>query len=115
MKIFVYGRFDQSSDSDTIYILSLPAFRWTKTNFKNYPRRVSMKCNSAGNNQAICVGGHNPELSVPWNATDEWLQGIGVIDMTNLVLTDSYNASAPPYIAPKSVRTIYANRSVHIA
>ncbi|KAH8624470.1 hypothetical protein IG631_21209 [Alternaria alternata] len=82
---------------------------WTKTNFKNYPRRVSMKCNSAGNNQAICVGGHNPELSVPWNATDEWLQGIGVIDMTNLVLTDSYNASAPPYIAPKSVRTIYAN------
>jgi len=69
-----------------------------------------MQCSSAGNNQAICIGGHNPESSAPWNLTDEWSQGIGVIDMTNVVLTDSYNASAPPYTAPESVKGVYANK-----
>jgi hypothetical protein len=115
MKRFAYGHFNQSSESDTIYILSLPAFRWTKTSFTNYPRRVGMQCQSAGNNQAICTGGANPESVPLWNSTDEWSQGLGVLDTTNLVLKDSYDASASPYAAPELVRRIYENKSVQIA
>jgi hypothetical protein len=66
-----------------------------------------MQCQSAGNSQAVCIGGQNPESNAPWNITDEWEQGIGVIDMTNLVLKDNYDASAPPYTAPEPVRTAY--------
>jgi len=115
MNRFAYGRFDQSSEVDTIYVLSLPACRWIKTTFTNYPRRVNMQCHSSINNQAICTGGHNPESTAPWNMTDEWSQGIGVFDMNKLVLKDRYDASAPPYTASELVRRSYENPLVLLA
>ncbi|KAF2823218.1 hypothetical protein CC86DRAFT_372249 [Ophiobolus disseminans] len=109
-EIFIWGRFDKTSKSDTIYVLSLPSFTWTKTSFQSYPRRKQMQCQSAGNNQAICIGGLLPESPIPSNTTDEWIQGVGVVDMTALVLKDGYDALAPPYTAPEVVKRANKNK-----
>jgi hypothetical protein len=70
-----------------------------------------MKCSSANNNQAICVGGMDPELSDQYQIKDEWHGNlsVGVIDMQGLFLKSNYNASAAPYTAPGIVRRAYDN------
>jgi hypothetical protein len=69
---------------------------------------VGTKCQAARNNQAICIGGVNPEAPVPlWNNTDEWAQGVNVLDMNKLVWKDRYEANAAAYAAPEIVRREY--------
>jgi len=68
-----------------------------------------MKCSSTNNNQAVCIGGLDPESLLPYNMTDEWSQSVGVIDMTALTLKSSYDADAPPYTAPDIVGRAYDN------
>ncbi|KAF2870811.1 hypothetical protein BDV95DRAFT_607937 [Massariosphaeria phaeospora] len=94
-----------------------PSFTWTKTRFQNYPRRVKMQCSSAKNNQAICTSGYDPDSDprAPWNNTDEWSQGVGVLDMTTVTLKDRYEGSTPPYTAPDIVRRAIENKQqVHL-
>ena len=100
--------------SDEMFILSLPAFVWFKVNYTPTDPRIFHTCHVVGNRQLISVGGLNPSLpnvSVAWNNTDPYAEGLKVFDMTTLQWTQYYNASAAPYVPSDPVMAHYESKS----
>jgi hypothetical protein len=105
---FFYG-YDYTSKTVTMYILSLPLFRWFKKSLPNYPRRKWMKGSSANNNQAIFSGGLDPLSTAPFNMTDEWDNNLAIMNLTDFTFKFDYDSNAPAYTAPDIVRRAYEN------
>ena len=98
----VFG--SQASNSDQVYILSLPSFRWFRANYTSAYSRGGHTCHVT-KSQMIMIGGEDPThcsrflgdgdaIDAP---ADPWLQGIGVFDMNALRFKDSYQADARAY------------------
>lgn len=108
----------QNKDSDEVYVLSLPAFRWFRANYTSVSPRAGHTCHPAGNNQLILIGGSNPTQFVTntmeaWNGTaDPWPQGIGVFDMNALAWKDSYQSHAAKYTPADVIKQHYNLRYV---
>jgi hypothetical protein len=73
-----------------------------------------------GNRQLLTIGGTDPAEQerialVAENATDTFSQGLGIFDITDMVWSNHYNASAAPYESPKIVAEHYRtnNRYPH--
>ncbi|MCJ1268773.1 hypothetical protein MMC22_008661 [Lobaria immixta] len=106
----------QAANSDQVYILSLPSFRWFRANYTSAHSRGGHTCHIK-NSQMIMIGGQDPTHSVNWLGdadgpkdlfADPWLQGIGVFDMKALRFQDSYQAKARAYETPDFIKTYYS-------
>ncbi|MCJ1461497.1 hypothetical protein MMC07_000094 [Pseudocyphellaria aurata] len=98
-----------SSNSDQVYVLSLPSFRWFRANYTSASSRAGHTCHIT-NNQLIMIGGGDP---THWDAddfnasADPWASGIGVFDLKALRFKDSYQAKANAYETPDFIRKHY--------
>ena len=94
----------QASNSDQMYILSLPSFRWFLGANTSIDSRSFHTCHATNSSQMIMIGGTDPTYL---KKKDPWPQGIGVFDMTALKFKDSYEAKAGPYKTPDVVKRYY--------
>lgn len=122
-EIFLHGGqihdSDNQTDSQSVYILSLPAFVWMKANTTvptSNDARWAHSCNIAGGRHMLSVGGLNPELnstldeegtSEQFNTTDPYRLGIKVLDLTSLVWTHELDPTAAAYQAPEQIKQYY--------
>ncbi|MCJ1239231.1 hypothetical protein MMC14_007225 [Varicellaria rhodocarpa] len=113
----LYGGLGQaSSDSDQVYVLSLPAFHWLRANYTSTYPRAGHTCHATTTGQMILIGGLDPSQATPGasiasaiNGTvDPWNQTIGVFDMPFLEWKKSYDADAEPYTPPVAVKQYYS-------
>jgi hypothetical protein len=98
--------------SDAVYILLLPAFHWIKVDYPPTDPRVYHTCHVIGNRQLLSVGGLNPALlniSLAWNETDRFAEGLKIFDMTTLNWTNYYDANAAPYEQSNLVKQYYTS------
>lgn len=99
---FVYGGENpKTGTSGQIHILSIPSFRWFRTEVKS-PGRMHHACTVAGNRQMISTGGVSSEWD--WEEQDPWRHSLGVFDMTALEWSDRYDADANDYETPEMIR-----------
>ena len=96
-------------DSDEVFILTLPAFHWIKSDTQAASYRAAPTCQVVGN-QLISVGGYDP--SQP-NTPDPWHYSIGIFDMTNLQWMSSFNHTPDPYIRPDLVNSYYESNPAY--
>ena len=118
----LYGGLGQaSSDSDQVYVLSLPAFHWLRANYTSTYPRAGHTCHATTTGQMILIGGLDPSQATPGasiasaiNGTvDPWNQTIGVFDMPFLEWKKSYDADAEPYTPPVAVKQYYSQGYVY--
>ena len=121
-EIFVFGgstngTVDVANSADTgytdVYVLSLPAFTWFKTNVNiaSNPRRANHYCQVIANSQMLVVGGRNPSddsLGGFGGTSDPWSRGMNIFDMSNWAWTSAYNHTAV-YTRPHTVEQHYKN------
>lgn len=137
-EIFMYGgvvdeSLEQTIELGAVYVLSLPAFHWTK-----YPNPFSFgryvhSCEVVGNRQMvrliymlstfrmltlsqISIGGKIAAKGVglddTWSSIpDPWDQGIGIFDLSELQWKESYDASAEPYVTPANIKEWYKSNA----
>ena len=104
-----------TANSDQMYILSIPAFRWFSAKYTPSIPRGGHTCHGTNTNQMILIGGVDPrnetfELESAYygdDPKDSWAQGIGVFDMTALKFKDSYQAKARAYQPAEIIREYY--------
>ncbi|KAG9228397.1 hypothetical protein BJ875DRAFT_500766 [Amylocarpus encephaloides] len=118
-EIFIYGGkqtgdFNQGIDPyiipelGSVYILTLPAFKWVRATPPAKTSRQAHRCEVIGNRQMISLGGLIENNS---SLTDPWPNGLGIFDMSELAWKDTYKADADPYKRSSIVDTIYQNGS----
>lgn len=106
----MYGDYPDSSstvDSSDVWVLSIPSFQWHRAG-QLQRGRTGHSCNVAGHRQMVIIGGvradgRDSELG------DDWLQGLGVFDLSEMVFKDRYNADASAYTSPEVVKKWYAD------
>ena len=105
-----------NSQTDEIYILSLPSFQWFKADYPSLYPRTGHKCVATGTSQMVIIGGLDPtEVSDGlWKgfngSADPWPQGLGVFDMTSLQWRSSYTANASHYVPPAMIQQYFAGQ-----
>jgi hypothetical protein len=109
---FVFGGYNaqiQSTDtfSDT-YVLTIPGFRWFKGADTSASKRAFQACLVAGKRQMISIGGVDMTNGKQWDVIDDRPNGIGVMDLTTMTWSNTFDASAPEYDSPKVVKDWYA-------
>ncbi|MCJ1349086.1 hypothetical protein MMC31_007322 [Peltigera leucophlebia] len=124
-EIFLYGGVinnligPDTVNSDQVYILSIPAFRWFQAVYPPAFSRATHTCHTTNTNQMIVIGGvdHTNDTIFLGSADlgaeprDPWAQGIGVFDMTTLKFKDSYESKAKPYEPPEVIKSFYSDKS----
>lgn len=109
----VFG--SQASNSDQVYMLSIPSFRWFRANYTSAHSRGGHTCHIK-NSQIIMIGGQDPTyckdflgdgklLQAP---ADPWPHGIGVFDTKALRFKDSYEAKTRAYETPEVIQRYYS-------
>ena len=129
---FLYGGTNQHLGPDAvpydeIFILTLPAFSWTKINYPPQLPRGGHSCNAVGGNQIVSVGGYDANPKIYIDATyddvafstfnssaDPFTQGLGIFDMTRLAWADHFTANAPPYTQSDLIREYYRDKWVFL-
>lgn len=105
--VYVYGGYDGSygtanpiaESRDEVWVLSLPAFEWTKINTGNRDhRRQNHICVTPTPSQMISIGGM---AEFEMNITNGSM--IEVYDLNKNMWVDSYNPSSGNYIVPKEI------------
>ncbi|KAI1421022.1 hypothetical protein F5Y12DRAFT_67382 [Xylaria sp. FL1777] len=111
-EIFIYGGVSDQirGTSPEVYVLSLPGFVFFKGP-DDAPPRSDHQCVvvGKGGRQMLSMGGvdgENRTFTAPTTA-DPWTYGLGVLDMTELKWTDSYDADAADYDSPAVVKQWY--------
>lgn len=99
---------------DEVWVLSLPGFFWTKADYEAEHPRMGHACVAAGNRQLVSVGGFNNNdglnYSAWWRVQDNFPQGLGVFDLTELQWKDSFNPDAAAYESPDEVKAWYRDK-----
>ncbi|KAI8629550.1 hypothetical protein F5Y19DRAFT_85730 [Xylariaceae sp. FL1651] len=112
-EIYIYGGVsDQIRDtSPDVHVLSLPGFVFFEGPSQGPPRSDhGCAVVGKGQRQMLSVGGidgENRTFTAPTTA-DPWTYGIGVLDMTELQWTNSYDPDAPAYDSPTVVKDWYS-------
>ncbi|OAQ61711.1 kelch repeat protein [Pochonia chlamydosporia 170] len=106
-EIFIHGGRNQAdgSFSDT-YVLTIPGFHWINTGLSG-SNRIDHTCTVVGNRQMLISGGI--PLEWDWKPTDPWVSALGIVDMTSLQWSDSYDAKAAEYDSPQKIKDWYNN------
>ncbi|KAI9733273.1 MAG: hypothetical protein M1834_003357 [Cirrosporium novae-zelandiae] len=110
------GSFGTSNDQyNTVYVLSLPSFVWTRASNATYTPRALLSCVTTGkDNQMMIVGGYDPtqdSLNASAYVPDSWTWGIGVLNMSSMSFQDSWDANATRYKVPDAVSSEYSSSS----
>lgn len=87
-----------------VYILSLPAFVWTRAPASS-AWRYAHYCQVIGSRQMLSIGG----AAADWSAKDSFANGLQVFDMVDLTWKTNYDAKAKPYQRPTMVESLYVN------
>lgn len=97
--IYLYGGHDpvQSVNFDDVYVLSLPAFKWTRVNFGKSPR-WGHDCHLVGNRQMITLGGNTTNEQCDWES-----KGVAILDLSTITWGSVYDAYAPQYLVPTAI------------
>ncbi|KAI0444074.1 hypothetical protein F4803DRAFT_573692 [Xylaria telfairii] len=111
-EIYLYGgvSYQLRDTSPEVYVLSLPGFVFFEGPI-DAPPRSDHQCAvvGRGKRQMLSMGGvdgENRTFTAPTTA-DPWPYGIGILDMTELKWTDSYDPDAPAYDSPAIVKEWY--------
>jgi hypothetical protein len=96
-----------TQDFSLVYILTLPAFEWIQVP-GNGTQRAGHKCRVIGNRQMISIGGVTQNN---YNATDPWVNTLGIFDMTELTWGFNYDSGAAAYSPSQNIVDYYANSS----
>jgi hypothetical protein len=124
VQIFIYGGSvigtatyaeEQQSNIDLteVSILSMPSFRWYKTNLNPTSSRYRHSCEIVGQRQMVVIGGLTAGVKYENISTDPWAQGLGIFDLTNLEWMSSYDASAKAYQTPNLVKEDLAQNGLY--
>ncbi|KAI1432804.1 hypothetical protein GGR50DRAFT_696687 [Xylaria sp. CBS 124048] len=111
-EIFIYGGVsDQiSGTSPGVYVLSLPGFVFFQGP-QDAPSRTDHQCVVVGKGQRQMLSHGGVDLlsktATGLATPDPWTYGIGVLDMTELKWSDSYDSNAPSYDSPAQVKEWY--------
>ncbi|KAK5058536.1 hypothetical protein LTR84_010799 [Exophiala bonariae] len=118
-EMFVYGgstnvTYDQNHPGEagylSVYALSIPAFKWFRSESRTPVRRACHTCSIIGKRQMVSVGGRLPSTSMTLGQErDPWITGLGIFDMSEFTWAESYRADAAPYEQPKIVKDHYAS------
>ena len=92
----------------SVYILSLPSFEWFEVPFSTVKRRSNLHCQVIGKRQMLVIGGVDPTVDLG-SERDPWPKGMGLLDMTELTWSESYNSSAETYTRSNVVQS-YTSR-----
>ena len=130
-EIFIYGGHilfgSNAIQYDTVHILTLPAFHWTKAPYKARYARAGHTCTPVGGSQILVLGGSDVSIDSTkaisdeadgkadfWiqdqntmSSADPWKQGLGVFDMSTLAWKDAYDASPAEYKQADVIRQYY--------
>ncbi|KAG8534294.1 uncharacterized protein KY384_001138 [Bacidia gigantensis] len=114
-EIFLFG--GRSNDltstisQGAVFVLSLPAFHWEKQDVIPDTGRYIHSCNVIGKRQMFVMGGRvlNASSNVESvdSIADPWDKGIGVFDLTVMEWKDGYDADAPAYTTPDTIKAWY--------
>ncbi|KAI9766840.1 MAG: hypothetical protein M1839_004763 [Geoglossum umbratile] len=114
-EIYIYGGVSTSAESKQfipefaqVFVLSLPAFTWFRAPNSTVQRLYGHSCQVIGRRHMLSIGGTNPQSDVPPNI---WPNGLGVFDMTLLQWTNTYDATAKPYVQPDIVKQYYSKNA----
>lgn len=88
-----------------MYVLSLPAFTWTKVDNGTQAPRTEHECVTVAKRQMLTIGG--AEEFGNWQLADPYPQGLGIFDMAELQWKDSYDADAAAYQTPQVIKKWY--------
>ena len=103
---------------DEIFILSLPAFTWSKVEYTPQHPRHALTCHAVGGGQILTIGGldsdntvdnANAYLSV-FSSPDPFVQGLGVFDLGTLSWQDHFSSNPGAYKQADSIMKIYTSR-----
>jgi hypothetical protein len=116
---FVYGgstngTYDQDHPGEagylSVYALSIPAFKWFRSESSTPVRRACHTCSVIGKRQMVSVGGRLPSSLVALGQErDPWITGLGIFDMSEFAWAESYRADAEAYEQPQIVKDHYAS------
>jgi hypothetical protein len=95
-----------ASDSDQVYILSLPAFRWFRSDAVTQPRYMQT-CELVGKRQMLSIGGCHAQIA---HTVDPFIHGLGIFDLTDWEWKPSYNAEAADYVPHDTINQWYRDR-----
>ncbi|KAH0558554.1 hypothetical protein GP486_004787, partial [Trichoglossum hirsutum] len=114
-EIFVYGGHRKDGVTDPVladftqvFILSLPSFVWFRVSNSTSQFRSNHDCQLVGGRQMLVIGGRDPSTLVLGSISDNWKNGLGIFDMTDLEWTSGYDAHAAAYVPPQMVKQYYA-------
>ncbi|KAI9752869.1 MAG: holocytochrome c synthase [Chaenotheca gracillima] len=117
-EVFMYGGVSSGSGAannafDQVWTLSIPSFRWFKADYTPRGARATHSCNvvGAGQRQMISIGGYNASRSSAVSGMqipDEFAQGLGIFDLSEMKWTDGYDVDAPAYTRPSVVEDWYS-------
>ena len=104
---FVFGGWDNVNNEafEDVYLLSLPGFVWSRAKSTGGGRRNTHSCVIIGGRQMlISVGGFGP---VSWSDPDNFPQGLGILDMTDLSCGTKYGSDREEYVSLQVVKDWY--------
>ncbi|PHH63655.1 hypothetical protein CDD81_5636 [Ophiocordyceps australis] len=105
VEIFIHGgNSDTSSTMSDTYALSLPGFTWFKVDV-SAPPRMDHACAVIGKKQMLISGGIPVQWE--WKPDDEWIGAHKILDLSELKLTDRYDAGAAAYEPAKVIKDWY--------
>ncbi|KAI9845417.1 MAG: hypothetical protein M1837_004895 [Sclerophora amabilis] len=115
-EIYVYGGWNGTLGPKTVrfdeaFVLSLPAFHWTKINYPAQFPRYGHTCHTVGT-QMLVVGGLDPTQSnraMVWKSKDNFGQGFGVLDLSTQAWTNAYNEKSGTYQIAETIQEYYRN------
>jgi hypothetical protein len=96
-------------DMGVVYVLSLPAFRWTKTDART-AFRYSNTCQVVGNgkSQMLNIGGIGiGGVSNAFAMKDPFPSGLGIFNLNTLLWQDTYDPNAKAYTPDQSISSLY--------
>lgn len=112
----MYGGRDASNNYfDEVWVLSIPAFIWTRV-FAGENPRYSHTCHLVGNRTMLTVGGVGDVAQTQGSrfgmmSQCDWEEkGVSILDMSNISWSSVYDAHAPPYKVPDQVATVIGGK-----
>lgn len=112
---YMYGGRDLSNNYyDEVWVLSLPAFVWSRVYAGESPR-FSHTCHLVSNRTMLTVGGVNnvDQMRGSGSQACDWEEkSVGILDMSGVIWGSVYNAHAPMYEVPSQLFPVTGGRYV---
>jgi hypothetical protein len=99
---------NDATDFDEVYVLTLPAFVWSKADYPAQLSRIAHTCTVLGG-QMITYGGGDPTDHSLGHHQDPFTHGLGVFDLCKMQWANSFDP-ASVYNTPDIVASYYYSK-----